>query len=105
MLDNISREHAAAKNALDMKRNQLLGSAKPITEKLRVMGESIDPKLFEKYRALRASKKMPACVPIQDGNCLGCGMNIQIEVEKKLTKEGDWAECPNCGRIVYKRNG
>ena len=45
---------------------------------------------------------MPAFVMYSDGNCLGCGMDISVEVDKLITKIGDCAECPNCGRIVYK---
>ncbi len=76
--------------------------AAPFMRELESLRGALDEKLFEKYEARRTERKMPAFVEYMDGNCSGCGMEIFIEVNEKLVKSGDMAECPECRRIVYK---
>lgn len=85
------------KEVLEMKQK-----AAPIMMELKELKEGLDDKLYEKYMERRNARKMPAFVEYMDGNCAGCGMEIFIEVNEKLTKSGDMAECPECRRIVYK---
>ncbi len=101
-MDTLNAEYAKAGKILSNKKREMQKSAGPILKQLEIMSANIEEKLLEKYKLLRSAKKMPAFVPYQDGSCLGCGMNIEIEVDKKLEKAGDYAECPHCGRIVYK---
>ena len=87
---------------LKKKEADMLEKAKPHVKILKTLVPDIDKKLFEKYQELRKSRKMPAIVPYNDGCCGGCGMDISIEVGKKLVNPCDLAECTHCGRIVYK---
>lgn len=87
---------------LKKKEADMLEKAKPHVKILKTLVPDIDKKLFEKYQELRKSRKIPAIVPYNDGCCGGCGMNISIEVGKKLVNPYDIAECTHCGRIVYK---
>ena len=101
---NLNREYKRTNTILEKKKSDMLELAKPIVEKLNVLKRDIDKEILEKYKALRKAKKMPAFVVYNDGNCGGCGMDISIEIGKKITNDGDIAECPHCGRIVYKRS-
>lgn len=87
---------------LKKKEADMLEKAKPYVKTRKALESDIDKKLFEKYQELRKAKKMPAIVPYNEGCCGGCGMNISIEVGKKLVNPYDLAECTHCGRIVYK---
>ena len=71
-------------------------------ETLAELAKDIEPEYMQKYTELRNARKMPAFVSYEKGNCSGCGMDISIEVDKKMVNPGDVAECPHCGRIVYK---
>ena len=102
LIDKRIREFNITKEAATVKQKELLKEALPYAKKLKSLENEIDEKYLKKYRELREKKKMPAFVMYSDGNCLGCGMDISVEVDKLFTKIGDCAECPNCGRIVYK---
>lgn len=101
-MDSLNNEYAKASNILSAKKKDMKKSAEPMLIQLNEMSKNIDEKLLAAYKELRSAKKMPAYVAYKDGNCCGCGMNISIEVDKKLLKLGDYTECPNCGRLVYK---
>lgn len=101
-MDSLNNEYAKASNILSAKKKEMKKSAEPMLIQLNEMSKKIEESMLASYKELRNAKKMPAFVPYLEGNCCGCGMNISIEVDKKVVKSGDYAECPNCGRIVYK---
>lgn len=99
---SINNEYKVVNAALEKKKAEMLEKAKPIAVKLKSLAAQLDEQAFAKYKELRKAKKMPAFVVYHEGNCGACGMDISIEVDKKLLKSGDLAECPHCGRVVYK---
>lgn len=101
-MDKLNAEHGLASKVLASKKLEMQEKAQPIVDKLNERAKSIDEKILNAYKELRKVKKMPAFVPYKEGNCCGCGMDISIEVDKKISKIGEYTECPNCGRIVYK---
>ncbi|MBR1747964.1 MAG: hypothetical protein IJ735_07145 [Clostridia bacterium] len=96
--DYSKNEASKKKKEIDMAKR--LG---PLSQQLKEMvKDTFDKATFEKYSTLRKARRMPAFVPYLDGNCGACGMDVKIEVDKKLLNAGDIAECPHCGRIIYK---
>lgn len=91
-----------AKASTEEKRMTLLKEAVPYAKELKKLEPEIEEKYLNKYKELRAKKKMPAFVPYSEGNCMGCGIGIEVEVGKLMVNPYDCAECPHCGRIVYK---
>jgi predicted nucleic acid-binding Zn-ribbon protein len=102
LIDKLIMEFNRAKNIAEAKKNEVLREVIPFARQLKALESEIPEKQLIKYRQLRSQKKMPAYVPYVDGNCFGCGMNIKIEVDKYMKDVFDCAECPHCGRIVYK---
>ena len=98
----LNNEYRLVNNALENKKNDMLAKAKPIVLQLKALLPDLESPEFDKYKEIRKSKKMPAYVVYQNGNCGACGMEIAIEVGNKLQNVGDVAECPHCGRMVYK---
>lgn len=99
---DLGKRYKAQRKLRDRKKEEMQEKAKPYIIKLKELKKDIDSELMKKYYSLREARKMPAFVVYQDGNCTGCGMKIDIEVENKLKKSGDFAECPECRRLVYK---
>ena len=99
---SLNNDYKALNVALEKKKNDMLVKARPIVIKLKEILPSVEGPEFDKYKEIRKAKKMPAFVAYQNGNCGACGMDIAIEVDKKLVNIGDIAECPHCGRMVYK---
>ena len=101
-ITKLVNEFNNAKIATEEKRKELLREAVPFAKQLKALEPELNEKLYNKYKELRAKKKMPAIVPYSDGNCLGCGIEIAVEVDKLMINQFDIAECPHCGRIIYK---
>ena len=101
-MDALNREYMNSTQAYNKKKADFDAKTKPIRDELEAIAKDIEPTYLNRYLDLRKNKKMPAYVCYMDKNCGACGMDISIEVDKKLQKSGDVAECPHCGRIVYK---
>lgn len=99
----VNTKYKQVKELHDKKQKEMQQKALPYMKELKALKDQIDEKLLKKYNELRAARKMPAFVPYMDGNCFACGMDIAVEVEKYLNEAGDYTECPNCRRIVYKK--
>ena len=65
----------------------------------------VPEKMFATYMTLRNGKKLPAFVPYDvqkySGCCPRCGMEVANDTLAKLKNPGDYAECPNCRRILF----
>lgn len=99
----LNKEYAINESAKKKKEAEMVETLRPLSAELKAMkADAFDEETFEKYSALRKARRMPAFVPYMNGNCGACGMDIKIEVDRKLVQAGDIAECPHCGRILYK---
>lgn len=86
------------------KRNEIISSISQEGAALNKMQSELAPEDLKIYNKVKSSvNRMPYIVEYRDGNCLGCGIEIKSEVDAKLQKSGDTAECPHCRRIVYKK--
>jgi predicted nucleic acid-binding Zn-ribbon protein len=92
-----------AKVEYDKLMKQVLSKAQPLMEKLKQLEKDIEPWMLKAYMNLRAAKKLPAFVEHTAGDsCCGrCGMDFASDTQSKLKKAGDYAECPNCHRVLY----
>ncbi len=102
-LIKLKTELRNAEQAKANKRQEVIAKVAPEGKLMQDMQKNVlDPNDLEIYnRARKANVKMPIVVEYKEGHCAACGMEIKSEVESKLQKSGDIAECPNCRRIVY----
>ncbi len=70
---------------------------------LKELEGSVPPEFMSAYKSLRAAKKTPAFVAYkpESGTCGRCFMEVSGATKSKLKNPGDYAECPNCRRILY----
>lgn len=95
--------YKSAKAEYDLLMKDLQPKVVEIQKKLVELKGEISPKMMEAYLALRNAKKMPAVVEY-DKNAAICGrcrMEVPNDTKAKLRNAGDFAECPNCRRILY----
>lgn len=76
---------------------------KELKTKLAELKKSVPAEFMEAYESLRAAKKMPAFVKynVEAGTCGRCFMEVSADTRSKLRNAGDYAECPNCRRILF----
>ncbi len=96
-----------AYNAAKTEYNSFVGERQPrvveIKKNLDALQKEIPAPLMETYQSLRATKKMPAFVEYDPARkmCGRCYMEVPNNVCSKLRNAGDYAECPNCRRILF----
>lgn len=87
--------------------NAYLASRQPkaneLKSKLASIEKEIPAEIMSIYKRLRANKKIPSVVQYDKDakTCKGCGIEVSPELKNKLKAEGDYAECTNCGRIIF----
>ena len=69
-------------------------------KELAALEKNIDAKLLAKYKAKRQDKKFPIIVPLMEGACGGCQMELSYATLGTL-KENGLIECEHCRRIIY----
>ena len=76
---------------------------KELQTKLAALKGEVPTEFMEAYMSLRAAKKTPAFVAYkpESGTCGRCFMEVSGATRSKLKNPGDYAECPNCRRILY----
>lgn len=103
-LSKVLSELKIAEQLKSDKRSEILSSISKEGAALNKMQGELNPEDLKIYNKVKSVvNRMPYIAEYRDGNCLGCGIEIKSEVESKLQKSGDIAECPHCRRIVYKK--
>jgi predicted nucleic acid-binding Zn-ribbon protein len=63
--------------------------------------KQIDPDALNRYERLMRSKNDFAVVPIRNGNCGGCHLNVPPQLAHNAKHGTELASCDYCGRILY----
>ncbi len=77
-------------------RNHLTGLNKSIDKMTKSLPQEVRS-IFEKLH----KKSQLAIVPIHDGCCAGCGMNLPVSLVYDVKAEIELQQCPNCSRIIF----
>jgi predicted nucleic acid-binding Zn-ribbon protein len=65
------------------------------------LAEEVEPGALNRYERLMRSKNDFAIVPIRNGNCGGCHLNIPPQLAHNAKHGTDLTSCDYCGRILY----
>lgn len=76
------------------------GQVKELDEKRAQVAVGVDGTLLKRYETVR-KKRMPALVPILNGTCQGCNMNIPPQLYNTLRTTLGTDVCPSCHRIIH----
>ncbi len=103
-----SEAYKQAKADFDAMMAGVRPTVESIQAKLRALQPDIPPQMLRAYEALRKAKKTPAFVAYDPdpknpryGYCTRCAMELPNDAKAKLRNPGDYAECPDCHRILY----
>ncbi len=61
----------------------------------------IEKKLLQDYSQLKEIRKDLAVVPIKDGTCLGCRLQLPPQLVAEVRRNEKILTCSNCHRILY----
>jgi uncharacterized protein len=62
----------------------------------------VPPEMMKVYNHIRGRGKLDAVVPVVDGHCGACQINLAPTVMVELTKVKNLVTCESCQRILYK---
>jgi predicted nucleic acid-binding Zn-ribbon protein len=64
------------------------------------LAKAVKPDIMRRYSSIRLKRGL-AVVPVKNGTCTGCHMNIPPQLFNQLQRAISIETCPNCHRIVY----
>jgi hypothetical protein len=63
--------------------------------------EKINADFLKKYESIKGIRNGLVVVPVRNGVCSGCHMNIPPQMCNELQRSENLMSCPNCNRIIY----
>ncbi len=98
------------KPLVEKMKEDLMKDAKEYNDRLKAIVKeqniSSEDKVFKRYKEVK-TRRMPVFVEVtkngKDFSCSGYGVEIPLGISDEATNNG-YAECPNCGRILYSKD-
>jgi len=114
-LDQVKNELETEKNALageekiyNEKKNIINSRGKDIESQLsdasgkrKILSDSVDKKILEKYEHILHGKEGLAIVKVQNNSCAGCFMSVPHQVVNEIKMHERLITCEICSRILY----
>jgi hypothetical protein len=88
-------------NELDKRHDELSTQIDALQKKRSGVGHGVPPDIMAKYDRLISRRGETAMVPVVNGSCQGCFMQVRSETMAQLKKGGDLVFCNSCSRILY----
>ena len=88
------------REVMDQKLQELSAQQAEIKVAREATARLVKPDVLRKYGTIRMRRGM-AVVPVKDGTCRGCNMNIPPQLYNVLQRGSSLELCPNCHRIIY----
>lgn len=95
-LDAFDAQIADLKNDIDKQIEQ-------INKEKETMLNDINPNLLTKYNKISLWAKGSAVVKVENETCYGCFIKLPPQVSVLVEETEEIIYCPNCGRILYKK--
>jgi hypothetical protein len=98
---NIIREQVAKdETEAQAKIAELEGQAAKARAEREEVAKLVKPDVMRRYSSIRLKRGL-AVVPVKNGTCTGCHMNIPPQLFNQLQRAVSIETCPNCHRIIY----
>lgn len=89
------------KNTVAGRAKEIEAGLKDLEGKRKILSDSIDKKILEKYEHILHGKDGLALVKIQDSSCNGCFMKVPHQVVNEIKMHDRLITCGTCARILY----
>lgn len=95
------RSFAAEQQRLEALAADLRAELAQLEQKQATVAVTVDKALMERYRKLKAMRKDLALVPVRDGICSGCRLQLPPQLIAEVKRKEDLLACSYCHRILY----
>lgn len=65
------------------------------------IANKIKPNVLKMYQKVSDKRNATSVVPVKNGACTGCHMNLPPQLYNQIQKGHEMLLCPNCHRILY----
>jgi len=100
-LNEITLKVEAERADLQRRGEVIAQELKQLEEERRKIAQDTDPGALNRYERLMRSKSDFAVVPIRNGNCGGCHLNVPPQLAHNAKHGHELTSCDYCGRILY----
>jgi len=74
---------------------------KNLEDKRNILASQVDKNVLKRYEYLLQHRGGLAIVPLRNGSCGGCFMNLPPEITNKVKQYKDLVQCEMCARLLY----
>lgn len=89
------------KNALSARGQDIEARLQNLTGKRKILADTIDKKILERYEHILHGKEGMALVRVQENSCQGCFMHVPPQVINEIKMHERLITCEMCARILY----
>jgi predicted nucleic acid-binding Zn-ribbon protein len=100
-LKEITAKVEAERADLQKRSEVIAQELKHMEEERQKIAQDADPGALNRYERLMRSKSDFAVVPIRNGNCGGCHLNVPPQLAHNAKHGHELTSCDYCGRILY----
>jgi hypothetical protein len=97
MSAQLEEKRAGLQERIDTAKNRLAELGKRRKE----AGKAVPKPILGRYEFIRSRLHNPVIVPVYDGVCGGCNIQIPPQSYNELQKGQQILSCPNCQRLIY----
>lgn len=108
LLETLSDDLAVLEVDYDQLKSEIDQTMAEVNAKLKVLEEKRDERLVgipanlvKRYQLIRDKRAGVALVPVKDGGCQGCYMQLPPQLYNVLMRMDSIEVCPSCARIIY----
>jgi hypothetical protein len=97
MLETLEQKQTGLQERIEtaQKRLSSLGAQR------KAAGKAVPKPILGRYEFIRSRLANPVIVPVNDGVCGGCNIQIPPQAYNELQKGKQILSCPNCQRLIY----
>ncbi|MDD3375648.1 MAG: C4-type zinc ribbon domain-containing protein [Candidatus Omnitrophica bacterium] len=95
------KNYLAQKKTVEQMVVELEEKIKILDHKRRQITADINPESLARYERILAGKEGLAMVPVLNGSCSGCYMNVPAQKVNEIKKHDQLIYCEVCARILY----
>ena len=101
-MDAAKVKYNECKELCDKQEEQIQPKIAEIQSKMKSMEKELNAELFAKYKELKADLGVPVFVPVDNGHCGKCRVELPTAKLNKLKADGTIV-CGDCHRIIFNK--
>ena len=86
---------------IEEKTKKLEAEIKNLEDKRKILTSQVDKNILNRYEYLLKHRAGLALVPLKNGSCGGCFMNLPPEITNKIKQYKNLVQCEMCARLLY----